>query len=194
MRRVAAVVALVGGLGLVACGGGSSAPKAGSYVGKVAGTDAYIALVTKGGKVAGYVCDGAKVSVWLPAASVSGHAATLANRRGARAGTARWSGSAASGTVSIDGVAHAFSATLATGDAGLYRAVHGTPGQAGAVEVGWVVLADGTQRGMITSFITPITQLAAPKLNTSSSSVNITAGSFSSLMVVNKFITPITNL
>src|SRR5439155_18161366 len=36
-----------------ACGGGSSAPKAGSYVGKVAGTDAYIALVTKGDKVAG---------------------------------------------------------------------------------------------------------------------------------------------
>ena len=136
MRRVAAVVALVGGLGLVACGGGSSAPKAGSYVGKVAGTDAYIALVTKGDKVAGYVCDGAKVSVWLPAASVSGHAATLANRRGARVGTARWSGSAASGMVSIDGVTHAFSAALATGDAGLYRAVHGTPGQAGAVEVG----------------------------------------------------------
>jgi len=52
-----------------------------------------------------------------------------------------------------------------------------------------VVLADGTQRGAI---VTSTTTLSAPKLDTSSTSVNITAGSFSSSLVVNKFINPVT--
>jgi hypothetical protein len=194
--RAAILLVLVATLGVMACGAGgsSAAPKDGSYVGKVDGTDAYIALVTGSGKVAGYICDSATISIWIPAATVSGNSASLVSRKGAAVGQVTWSGSTASGTVTIDGASHAFTAQLATGDAGLYRAVQGTPGAAGSIEVGWVVLPDGTQRGTITSFTDPITNLAAPKLDTSSTNVTITAGSFSSSLVVNKFITPITGL
>lgn len=194
IHRAAVLLITLVALGLAACGGGSAAPKDGSYVGKVDGTDAYIALVTGGGKVAGYICDGASISVWIPAATVSGNTASLVSRKGVALGPVTWSGSTASGTLTIDGTSHPFTAELATGDAGLYRAAQGTPGDAGAVEVGWVVLPDGSQRGQITRFASPILTLAAPKLDTSSTSVNITAGSFSSSLVVNKFVNPVGQL
>jgi hypothetical protein len=197
IRRVALltlVVVLLAGLGLAACGGGSSGPADGSYVGKVEGMDAYIALVTKGGQVAGYICDSATISVWIRAGAVSGSSADLVSRKGVALGSVSWSGATVSGSLTIDGTSHSFSAALTAGDAGLYRAVQGTPGETGAVEVGWVILPDGSQRGLITSFTNPVTQFAAPKLNTSSTSVQITAGSFSGSLVVNKFTTPIGHL
>jgi hypothetical protein len=190
IHRAAILLVLVAGLGLVGCGGGSAAPKDGSYVGKLAGTDAYIALVTGSGKVAGYICDSANVSIWIPAATLSGNTANLVSRKGVALGPVTWSGSTASGAVTIDGTSHAFTATLATGDAGLYRAVQGTPGEAGAIEVGWVVLPDGSQRGLITSFTNPIQQFAAPKLDTTSTSMSISGSS----LLVNKFIDPTTHL
>jgi hypothetical protein len=191
IHRVAILLVMLAGLGLLACGGGSSAPKDGSYVGKVDGTDAYIALVTGSGKVAGYICDSASISVWIPAATISGNTASLVSRKGVAVGPVTWSGTTASGTLTIDGISHPFTAELATGDAGLYRAVQGTPGEAGAVEVGWVVLPDASQRGTITSFTNPISTFDAPKLDTSSTTVTITAGSFSSSLVVNQFTNPI---
>jgi hypothetical protein len=196
VHRAAILLVTLFAFGLAACGAGGSseAPKDGSYVGKVDGTDAYIALVTGSGKVAGYICDSANISVWIPAATVSGNSASLVSRKGVAVGPVTWSGSTASGTVTIDGTGHAFTAQLASGDAGLYRAVQGTPGDAGAVEVGWVVLPDGSQRGTITSFTNPIGSLAAPKLDTSSTSVNITTSSFSGSLVVNQFTDPIHNL
>jgi hypothetical protein len=190
IHRAVTLLVMLAGLGLVSCGGGSAAPKDGSYVGKVDGTDAYIALVTGSAKVAGYICDSASISVWIPAATVSGNTANLVSRKGVAVGPVTWSGSTASGTVTIDGTGHAFTAQLASGDAGLYRAVQGTPGDAGSIEVGWVVLADGTQRGTITSFTSPITNLAAPKLDTTSTSVSISGSS----LLVNQFTNPIGDL
>jgi hypothetical protein len=188
IARAALVLAMLAGLGLAACGSGG--PKDGSYVGKVEGTDAYIALVTKGGQVAGYICDSATISSWIKTGPVSGNTAALVSRKGVALGSVTWSGSTVSGTLTIDGAGHAFSAELATGDAGLYRAAQGTPGEVGSVEVGWIVLPNGSQRGTITSFTDPLS-LAAPKLDTSSTSVTITAGSFSGSLVVNQFTNPI---
>ncbi len=103
IHRAAVLLVMLAGLGLVACGGGSSAaPKDGSYVGKVDGTDAYIALVTDSGKVAGYICDSASISVWIPAATVSGNTANLVSRKGVALGPVTWSGSTASGSLVVN--------------------------------------------------------------------------------------------
>jgi len=176
IRAGLAVVAVLAAVALQACGGGGNATKAGSFVGRVEGTDAFIALVSDGTKVGGYVCDGNRVSTWFEVADISGGKASLATRDGQALGEATLSGDTATGTVSISGADHAFAAQLATGDAGLYRAVKGKAGQPGSVEVGWIVLGDGSQRGG-TNFIDPNSQPAVPKpaptLDTSATTVNV---------------------
>lgn len=54
----------------------------------------------------------------------------------------------------VGGTRHRFHAQKATGDAGLYRMTEGTPGKPGFSETGWVVLADGSERGG-SNFIDP---------------------------------------
>jgi hypothetical protein len=180
VRVLVAGVTLAAALALPACGGGGSNK---TLVGKVEGTDAFIALVSNGKRVDGYLCDGNQVSTWFGLTDVSGGKAALSSRAGARLGEATLSGDRASGTVTIAGADHAFTADLAAGDAGLYRAAKGKLGQAGSVEVGWIVLSDDSQRGT-TSFIdqtgTLMVQMA-PMLDTSSTSV--TLSSFGTLSV-----------
>src|SRR5947209_4080496 len=79
------VVALLAAAVVVAgCGGRSSTTTnatstaaatvmRGVYVGRVAGTHAYIALVTNGSHLGGgYICDGYKLAVWLRPANLKG--------------------------------------------------------------------------------------------------------------------------
>lgn len=61
-------------------------PPEGSFVGKVDGTDAYLALVSDGSRLGGYLCDGKQVSVWLKDASPDGDSAELEDREGAALG------------------------------------------------------------------------------------------------------------
>lgn len=89
--------------------------------------------------VSAYLCDGADVSVWLHG-SLEGSDATL------RADTAMLevtlAGDRAYGSVSLDGdAARVFAAEAATDEAGLYRP------EEPDVRGGWIVLADGRQRG-----------------------------------------------
>src|SRR3989442_11326316 len=98
----------------------------------------------------------------------------------------------ASGHVAIAGKDDTFSTVFATGDAGLYRAAKGIPGQTGSVEAGWVVLADGSQRGAINSFINPIGTLAAPKLATTAGSIHLgTFGTLAKQQITPGFTNPI---
>lgn len=138
------------------CGGGNEnkgAAQNGTYVGKVKGTNAYVALVSDIKTIAGgYVCDGKKVSTWFGKASVTDSKTKLASRQGAALGEATLSGDHASGQVSIAGQRHAFSARLASGKAGLYRKANADPGEPGFNkpgfrETGWIVLPNGSLRG-----------------------------------------------
>jgi hypothetical protein len=188
VRTWAAV--LVAGLALAACGdsgdGGSAsgpakakAPVAlkGTFVGKVDGSDAYIALVSDAKRVVGYVCDSKQVSGWLDVAAIRDGKAVLSSRSGTALGQATFSADGVSGEVTIGGARHSFSATRSTADAGLYRAarVQRQDGRLGTgeTEVGWVVLPDGTQRGGLNTGTTGATLVkAAPRLDISGTNIS----------------------
>ena len=156
-----AAVCLV--LGLAACGGDDEVDAAAerTYVGTVDGTDAYIALVSDGKQVSGYLCDGTpkavKVCRWLDNAELTGHNAELGERPHHFLVEARLGDDEAVGEVEPYPKAYSFTAEAASGEAGLYRAngeaVRAPPAGSGRpelrsfVEAGWIVLADGTQRG-----------------------------------------------
>ena len=132
-----------------------SAGATGVFVGEVAGTDAYVALISDGTELrGGYVCDGKRTSVWLKPAKLSDGKVSLTSRAGDALGSAELSGDGADGELKLAGQVHTFSAAPAAGKAGLSREAKGKFGKPGYVETGWIVLADGSVRGR-TNFIDP---------------------------------------
>lgn len=179
LRRFGWLVSLLAGLLLVlaGCGAGEgtsaqpgeSAGEAslaqGSFVGRVAGSDALLALLSNGEQVAGYLCDGEQVSVWLQAREVTAGGARLVGRDGTDYGTVTVTDTSATGTVILDGVEHSFTLEPATGEAGLYRGFADL-GEGESVEVGWIVLNDGAQTGAVaTRTPSGVTLAAAPSLD-----------------------------
>jgi hypothetical protein len=146
IAAVAAIAAVAGTL--TGCGSSddssaSAPPARTTYVGKLAGSRALVGIVTSGNAVRAYVCDGGQIGLWFDAARAGDSVDASAN--GSRL-TARFASRSATGSVTIDGArSQRFEAVLATGDAGLYR------GAAKGYVAGWVRLADGTQRGVLTS-------------------------------------------
>jgi hypothetical protein len=122
-----------------------------TYVGDIDG-DLFIALdmielegTEQERAIRAYVCDGADVSVWMTG-QFSSDEVTLTS------GDHRimlTSINSASGVVSLAGGAEVpFTANLATGEAGLYRAEGTFEGQ--DYVGGWIVLGSGEQRGALT--------------------------------------------
>lgn len=70
-------------------GGARAGPAEGTFVGKVEGSDAYIALVTDGTELTGYVCDGEQVSVWFGEPDLQDGRAELVSRRRSLLGRSR---------------------------------------------------------------------------------------------------------
>jgi hypothetical protein len=137
--------------------GGADAPSAaatlvtGAYVGRVPGSQAYIAVVVTRRTVRAYVCNGkAKTSRrtlarWL-GANRTGDTIHLRNRRVVIDATV--SRAAVRGTVKLPGrQARTFTATRARGRAGVYRA----EGRSGGSSYlgGWIILRDGSGRGAV---------------------------------------------
>ncbi len=143
---------------LVGCGGdgggGQAASAPGTYVGKLEGTDAFVAVISNGKEVTGYVCDGGQLSMWLGEPDLTNGQAELVSRRGEPLGVLTIADGTASGEVRIADNRYRFRAQPATGAAGLYRVAEGTPGTPGFSETGWIVLGDGSERGG-TNFIDP---------------------------------------
>lgn len=144
----------------VGCGsdGASDASKATpasvtrSYVGTVQGTASFVAVVVDGTRALAYVCDG------MPADPVGTPPSVQAWFNGTSDGTAvnvtqpggqlqlRLTGTEMSGTVTLaDGRPLPVSGRSVTGDAGLYRAE--ASGAGGKAVAGWILAADGQQRG-----------------------------------------------
>lgn len=155
-RRLGLCAALVlaAAIALAACGDdddqGSSAAQgprlAEQWAGTVTGTDSYISVFTlDNGETGAYLADGDEIAV-LALGTLEEGALDLESEDGTTVtGTAE--GDAASGTVTLNGKDYEFEAAAATGDAGWYRAraeVDGEP-----VAAGYIVLADGSQRGAV---------------------------------------------
>lgn len=71
---------------LVGCGGdgggGQAASAPGTYVGRLQGTDAFVAVISNGKEVTGYVCDGRRLSMWFGEPDLEGGRAELVSRQG----------------------------------------------------------------------------------------------------------------
>jgi len=117
------------------------------FVGKVDGTNAYVAVATSPTGVVAYVCDGARLVAYLAGKQTD---ATLAADEPAQlvSVTGKIDGNRVQGTVRTpDGADHPFTATKADGNAGYYRA---EVRKGDTVTVGgWIRLADGTVRGAV---------------------------------------------
>ncbi len=161
--RGAIIVLAVAALSLAAsCGDGGDGDKVDpgplkTYVAPIEGTDAQLALITDGNRVAGYVADGKSVSTWFATDELDDGKATLATRDGFELGEVEISDDSASGEISL---AHQllsfdenipFEADLAEGKAGLYVAAEKEG--ADSFEAGWVVLPDGSEVGNVDTFI-----------------------------------------
>ena len=125
-----------------------SAPEQHIFVGKVADTQAFIALGLTDTKVVGFVCDGTKNDIsfwhWFSGDAVN-NSIELTTSDGESL-DAQIAEDTVTGTVTLhDNKPHAFTADLATAPAGLYRVEFTLDG----VDYigGWIVLGDKEVRG-----------------------------------------------
>ena len=173
-------------------------PTRGAYVGKVAGTRAYVAVVFGHGEAAAYVCDGKRLSKWFPDRRLRrGRATLVARDRQAKLRVTFREGRLVSGRLVRGQRRDRFRARFAKGQAGLYQGEEGERGDAGFLEGGWILLADGSQRGN-TNFIDPIALNVevrpAPRLDPRAGRVNTTQGFIDPVAELNGFIDPIVDL
>jgi hypothetical protein len=140
--------------------------EAASFASAVEGSDALVGVVVDQDedKVLAYVCDGKSLGTWFTGAPDEDGTLTLTAADGARL-TGRIAGGQLSGTVTLPGDAapHPFKASSVSAPAGLYRAKGEVRGQPAVG--GWIVLADGSQRGGIrtsSGFTSNETDLAKP--------------------------------
>lgn len=149
-----------------ACGYGDDEEKAASFASAVEGSDALIGVVVDqdDDKVLAYVCDGKSLGTWFTGAPEDDGSLALTAADGARL-SGRIAGGQLAGTVTLPGDAapHPFTASSVSAPAGLYRTKGEVRGQPAVG--GWIVLADGSQRGGIrtsTGFTSSDTDLAKP--------------------------------
>lgn len=126
---------------------GSAQATTGSFVGKVQGSEAFIAFVAKDSKVLAYLCDGSKLADWFRLVHDSSGAVEGRSSGGVQL-QAKIGAQEIKGTVTLaDGKALEFSAAPISGEAGLYR----TESRIGGTDYlgGWIVDQQGQQRGAL---------------------------------------------
>lgn len=127
-----------------------------SFVGRIAGSDAFIGVVSDGRGVIAYVCDSALRADWFRGeifTSVNAGTIDLTSPSGARLRLELSSvqqgvldaSSAPRGQLEIGGTNLNFQTEVASAGAGVFRAERNTPSQ--SVLAGWIVLNDGDVRG-----------------------------------------------
>ena len=163
----------------VSVSGSHAAESAETFVGRVVGSDAFIAISKDGRTIGGYLCDGATVSRWLAYAWLEkGHAPLIAGTTGEELGSVQITGNKAEGFIRVgaqDLPFHAERVRPNDGDAGLYFAIAKQEDR--LLVGGWILHPDGTQRGAVsrlsTRTLSPLPALAAPTLNPRSPQVEI---------------------
>jgi hypothetical protein len=120
-------------------------PVEGKFVGRSGKT--FVAVLTAGGNVTAYACDGRRVAERFDGES-DGTAADLTSTKGARL-RLRLSETPVTGTLRVEGQAPVqFSAEPAKGKAGYYAARKKVDGR--EIRLGWVALNSGEWRGGVT--------------------------------------------
>jgi hypothetical protein len=159
--RAAAILAILTIAGAVAFGWFSRLQIVdGNFVSEIAGTTLAIGLTTRDGQVFAYVCDGVRLGEWFKGKLGEDGNLDLVARSGSRL-TARVAGGTANGTLRLNqGRTYTIAMASATGSSGLYRATRKDANT--NVVAGWVVLRDGSQRGVVSINGTPS---PAPKLD-----------------------------
>lgn len=144
---------------LSACGGGgsdeatdSTPAAARTYVGTAQGTAAFVAVAFDGSRVLAYVCDGVPaepagtsptIQAWFNASS---DGAVVNATQPAGQLQLRFTDTEMTGTLTLaDGRALGVTGRTVAGDAGLYRAE--ATGSGARAVAGWILAADGQQRG-----------------------------------------------
>ena len=156
----------------------ADAASAATYVGKVKGSDAFIAVAKDGRKIGGYLCDNGTVSRWIEYAWLRhGRAPLIAGTTGKRLGTVKVAGTAASGTIEVGGAKRSFRAKRVKSQrTGLFFAVGKQKGR--ILVGGWILRPGGSQRGAVSSVDTQsLSSLApskAPRLKPSAERIRIT--------------------
>lgn len=129
-----------------------------TFVGKVEGTDAYIAVSVLPDRVLAYLCDGKQLKQWFDG-SAPGNRIEARDDSAQGSLTATLAGEVVTGSVSVRGSSHRFFAERARRPAGLYvNTQYPTPETRGA----WIVLPDGTQRGAATKAGVPVESTVSP--------------------------------
>jgi hypothetical protein len=123
----------------------AGAAEAVTYVGRVPGLDASLAVVVEDDAAFAYLCDGAAVSEWFRGPVDTG-AVVLESPDGSRLAAAR-DGSRLVGFVFTGGERAKFSLKRASGEAGLFRAEQVIDGVGYAA--GWVTQPDGSTLGQV---------------------------------------------
>jgi hypothetical protein len=131
-----------------------------TYAGRVAGAGGTIAIAVHDGTAIAYLCDGRRIEAWLQGTANAG-ALTMAGANNASL-TGTFGVDKAGGTVTAAGRQWTFEVPAVTAPSGLYRAAANVAGA--QVIGGWIVLADGTQVGVLDTAGEPG---PAPELNTS---------------------------
>lgn len=145
---------LVAGCGGGDKGGAAPRPTTGSFVGTVAGSDAYVAIVAGGeGHVLAYVTDGAWSVDWVDGVS-TGRTASLSNEGGATLDAKFGRGTVTGSFKRPQSAALRFTARRGKTPAGLYRATQDFAD--GRYVGGWIVLPDGSTRGTVRRYETPL--------------------------------------
>src|SRR5262245_15334863 len=162
-----------------AAGADNVVAAADTFVGRVVGSDAFIAISRDGRKIGGYLCDGATVSRWLQYTWLEkGHAPLIAGTTGEQLGSVQITGGAADGFIRVgaqDLPFHAERVRPGDDDAGPYFAIAKQEDR--LLVGGWILLPDGAQRGAVsrlsTRTLSPLPALAAPTLDPRSPQVEI---------------------
>jgi hypothetical protein len=116
-----------------------------TYVGRVDGGAATLALVDEGGEATAYFCDGAALESWLGGSATSSRL-NLSGDNGDL--SARVDGQQATGSVRVEGQRFGFTLRQVSPPRGLYRFADTVDGA--EVVGGWIVLPSGRQVGLVT--------------------------------------------
>jgi hypothetical protein len=118
------------------------------FAGRTSDGEIPVAIAVNGDKAAAYLCDGHSVEAWLQG-TVTGTSMTLSGRGGAEL-TGSINGDALFGSLNAAGrPAVPFSAALSKPPAGVFQYRKEVNGL--ATRVGWVVLPDGSEAGIVDS-------------------------------------------
>jgi hypothetical protein len=111
----------------------------------------YIALITDGDRIAGFLTDGRSQANWFATDELEDGKAELVARDGSPLGEAEVTDESATGEVTVGLAERGFDAKLAAGKAGLFTAAEKTGED--SFEAGWIVLRPGAVLGTYDTFI-----------------------------------------